>query len=305
MSTPIRRRVPVQEPESAAGFGRLVREHRAGLAALAVAAAAVGGAWYAWSKFGEEAAARPDSVLFPERITVEGLGPWVVSDLKTEALRNASLDGGLPLADAELPQRLERAFLMHPWVCDVRRVELRHPAAAVVEVQCREPVAMVAWQGGLLAVDSEGVVLPSADFTPESATGYPKVTGIDSSPLGLEGTRWGDPAVDEAAAVAAAIGPEWRGLELREIRPVTAGGRRTWELVAADRRVFVFGAAPGREPAGEPLAAIKIGRLRTRAAAAGEGERVDLTADDHTADDLTPDDLTADDAPADEPPLAP
>lgn len=288
MSTPVRRRVPVQEPESAAGFGRLVGEHRAGLGALAVAAVAAAGAWFAWSRYGEQAAARPDSILFPEHITVEGMGPWVVCDLKTEALRNASLDGGLPLADAELPQRLERAFLMHPWICDVRRVDVRHPAAAVVEIQCREPVAMVSWQGGLLAVDSEGVVLPSADFTPESATGYPKVTGIDSSPLGLEGTRWGDPAVDEAAAVAAAIGPEWRALELREIRPVTAGGRRAWELVAADRRVFFFGAAPGREPAGEPLAAIKIGRLRARAAAAGEGERVDLTAEDAPADDPPP-----------------
>jgi hypothetical protein len=280
MNAPLRRRVPVQEPEAASGLGRFIGEHRAGLSALAVALAAAAGGWLAWSRYGEEAAARPDSILFPEDITIEGLGPWVVSDLRTEALRNASLDGGLPLADAELPQRLERAFLMHPWVCDVRSVTLRHPAAAVVELQCREPVAMVSWRGGLLAIDSEGVVLPSADFTAESAAGYPKVMGIESSPLGLEGTRWGDPGVDEAAAVAAAIGPEWRSLELREIRPVMADGRRSWELVAADKRMFYFGAAPGREPSGEPTAAVKIGRLRARAATATEGERVDLTGDD-------------------------
>jgi hypothetical protein len=280
MNAPLRRRVPVQEPEAASGLGRFLHEHRAGLAALAVAAGAAMGGWLVWSRYASEAEARPDTMLFPEDVTVEGIGPWVVSDLRTEALRNASLDAGLPLADAQLPQRLERAFLMHPWVSDVRRVELRHPAAAVVELQCREPVAMVSWRGGLLAIDSEGVVLPSADFTAELATGYPKVTGIDSSPLGLEGTRWGDPAVDEAAAVAAAIGPEWQVLELREIRPVAVAGRRAWELVAADRRVFHFGAAPGRESSGEPSAAVKIGRLQARAATAAEGGRIDLTADD-------------------------
>ena len=272
--------MPVQEPESGSGLGRFLQEHRAGLAALAVAAAAAAGGWLAWERYGPATAAQRDGILFPEDVTVEGLGPWVVCDLRTEALRNASLDGGLPLADAELPQRLERAFLMHPWVSDVRRVELRHPAAAIVELRCREPVAMVSWRGGLLAIDSEGVVLPSADFTAESAAGYPKVTGIESSPLGLEGTRWGDPAIDEAAAVAAAVGPEWRALELREIRPVAAAGGRAWELVAADRRVFHFGSAPGREPSGEPTAAVKIGRLQTLAATAAEGDRIDLTAED-------------------------
>jgi hypothetical protein len=280
MNAPLRRRVPVPEPDSSPGVGEFLATHRAGLTALLVAGAAAVGGWLAWSRYAAEAEAHPDSILVPEGITIEGVGPWVMCDLKTEALRNASLDAGVPLADAALPQRLERAFLMHPWVCDVRRVELRHPAAAVVELQCREPVAMVAWQGGLLAIDSEGVVLPSADFTAESAAGYPKVTGIDSSPLGLEGTRWGDPAVDEAGAVAAAIGPEWRPLELREIRPVALAGRRQWELVAADRRVFVFGSAPGREVAGEPTAAVKIDRLRSRAGQTGEGERVELTADE-------------------------
>lgn len=257
----------------------MLAEHRAGLAALAVAVAVAGGGWYAWSRYGAEAGTRPDMILFPEAVEVVGLAPWVPAGLDREALRTASLDGGLPLDDPDVPQRLERAFLMHPWIRDVVRVELRHPAGAVVTVACREPVAMVAWQGGLLAVDADGVVLPSADFTPESAAAYPKVLGVTSSPLGLEGSRWGDPLVDEAAAVAAAIGPEWKTLELREIRPAVTAGRRTWELIAAGPRTVVFGSAPGREADGEPTAAMKLVRLRAAGfpGSVAEDSRLDLT----------------------------
>jgi hypothetical protein len=268
-----------QDEPAAGGLGGMLAEHRAGLAAVAVAAAVALAGWYAWSRYGVEAGTRPDMILFPEAVEVIGLAPWVPAGLDREALRTASLDGGLPLDDPDVPQRLERAFLMHPWIRDVVRVELRHPAGAVVTVACREPVAMVAWQGGLLAIDADGVVLPSADFSPESAAAYPKVQGVTSSPLGLEGSRWGDPVVDEAAAVAAAIGPEWKTLELREIRPVVTAGRRTWELIAAGPRTVVFGSAPGREAAGEPTAAMKLVRLRAAGfpGSVTEQSQLDLT----------------------------
>lgn len=280
MSGSSRRRPPI-EPDDAAesGIGGFLSAHRAGLGAVAVTLALAAAGWFAWSRYGSETGTRPDMILYPEAVEVAGLPPWVPAELDREALRNASLDGGLPLDDPELPQRLERAFLRHPWVRDVVRVELRHPAAAVVTVACREPVAMVAWQGGLLAVDADGVVLPSADFTAESAALYPKVLGITSSPLGLEGSRWGDPVVDEAAAVAAAVGPDWRPLELREIRPTTTAGRLTWELVAAGARTVFFGSAPGREVEGEPSAALKLVRLRSAgiAGASSDTARIDLT----------------------------
>jgi len=289
MSGPPRRRSLIEQEEVApGGLGGAVVEHRAGLGAVAVAVAVAIAGWYAWSRYGVEAGTRPDMTLFPEAVEVVGRAPWVPAGIDREALRTASLDGGLPLDDPELPQRLERAFLMHPWIRNVVRVELRHPAAAIVTVTCREPVAMVVWQGGLLAVDAEGVVLPSADFTPESAAAYPKVQGVTSSPLGLEGSRWGDPVVDEAAAVAAAVGPDWKTLELREIRPVVTAGRRTWELVAAGPRTVVFGSAPGQESEGEPTAAMKLVRLRAAGfpGSVADEARLDLTL---PADAATPD----------------
>ena len=242
-------------------------------------AAAVAG-WVIWSRVSESARVHHDAVLMPDAVEVRGVAPWVRCDLKTEALRSASLDGGLPLDDPELSRRLARAFEMHPWVKLVVNVSPRHPAAATVEVLCREPVAMVGVKGGLLAVDAEGVVLPSGDFTAESASLYPRISGVESSPQGPEGSAWGDPVVEEGAALALAVGPEWKQLGLTECRPVGKYGLRRWELVGPPPLTILFGSAPGREQPGEPSAAAKIARLRAIEAdppAADEESLLDLT----------------------------
>jgi len=277
MNAPSRRRPPHDDPPPAAPVADFFTTHRAGLGAIAVIAAAVVGGWQLWESSADAVRANADAVLFPDAIELHGVAPWVRGDLKAEALRNASLDGGLPLDDPELPQRLERAFAMHPWVRQVERVTLREPAAAAIDVRCREPVAMIGVPGGLLAVDGEGVVLPSADFTAEAAAEYPRVVNVQSSPLGVEGSRWGDPLVHEAAAVAAAIGPDWKRSRLRELRAADTPRGRVWELVGPEGRTIRFGSPPGQEQAGEPAAAVKIGRLRTLAAEPAGTDPVDLS----------------------------
>lgn len=282
MSVPPRRGRPHAPQEvSSGGPGRFLADHRAGIVACAVVAAAAFGIWSVWSRVSDAIRGQADSILIPEAVEVRGIAPWVRSDVGAEALRNASLDAGLPLDDPELARRLARAFSMHPWVRLVRSVSLRHPAAAIVEVECRQPVAMVGVRGGLLAIDADAVVLPSADFTAESAAAYPRIGGVESSPQGPEGSPWGDPIVEEAAALAVAVGPEWKSLGLVECRPVGKPGAQRWELVGPGPRVIVFGAAPGREPPGEPRAAAKIARLKALAAGSDGGsstERLDLVA---------------------------
>jgi hypothetical protein len=279
MNPPPFRRRPAPETESPrAGLAAIAGEHRAGLAAVLVLAVAIGAGWALWSRFADATRIHPDVVLLPDAVRLRGVADWVKGDVKTEALRGASLDQGLPLDDPELQRRLARAFDMHPWVRRVVAVELLHPAAAVVEIECREPVAMVAWQDGLLAVDAEGFVLPSADFTAADAARYPRVTGVASSPQGVEGAPWGDAAVAEAAAVAAALGPDWEALRLVELRPVRERDARLWELVGGEGQRILFGAAPGREAAGEPPAAAKIARLKA-AGAGGMAGRLDLTVE--------------------------
>lgn len=275
MNATQRRRPPAEEPAS--GLRGFLAARRSGVGALLVLGGVGVAAWALWSRYAADLRSDPDMVLFPDAVVVSGVAPWVQGDLKTAALRDASLDGGLPLDDPELPQRLERAFAMHPWVREVVAVTLRHPAAAAVEVRCREPVAMVAVPGGLFAVDAEGVVLPSEDFTAEAASAYPRVGGIRSSPVGVAGSRWGDAAVHEAAAVAAAVGPECRDLGLRDLRPAAAAAGRAWEFVDASGRVIRFGSAPGEEGPGEPAAAAKVNRLRALATDPDRPEWTDLT----------------------------
>lgn len=274
MSAPQRRRdqpPPETPPNALAAF---LDEHRAGLGTLVVLAAAAGLGWTAWSRLGDRVRGAADLVLVPEAVTLEGVAPWIRGDIKMEALRDASLADGLPLDDPELVRRLARAFDMHPWVREVAGVEVRHPAAAVIRVRCREPVAMVAVPGGLLAVDAEGVVLPSEDFSAETAATYPKVSGIATGPRGAVGFPWGDPLVEQGAALAAALGPDWGRLGLVECRPVAGRQPTAWELVSDKGRTIVFGSAPGQEQAGEPTAAAKIGRLRR---SPPDDDRIDLT----------------------------
>jgi hypothetical protein len=243
-----------------------------------VLAAAFGG-WLAWGRYASSVRSSRATILFPEDVEVVGIGPWIRADLKTDALRDASLDNGLPLDDPELVRRLARAFDIHPWVREVVTVRLRHPAAATVEIRCREPVAMVAVPGGLLPIDAEGVLLPSDDFTPDAAARYPKITGIASGPRGAIGFTWGDPLVEEAAAVASVIGPEWERLGLVACRPqTTPGGDHAWEFIGDGSLVIRFGSAPGHEQPGEPTAAFKVARLRALADGAKATGTVDLTA---------------------------
>jgi hypothetical protein len=264
------------EPSEPRGglWATLFAGRQAGWGGIAVVAAAVAGGLLLWSRVSDDVRSDNGYVLEPAGIEVTGIAPWVRTDLKGEALRNASLDGRLPLDDPELPRRLARAFDMHPWVRRVVRVDLEHPGQAIVEVACREPVAMVSVTGGLLAIDAEGVVLPSADFTAEDAARYPRIVGVATSPQGPEGSPWGDPVVEEAAGLAVAIGPEWTDQNLVECRVTAEQGRRGWVLVNRAGDSIRFGSAPGREVAGEPSAAAKVVRLQSLGEIEGD---VDLT----------------------------
>jgi hypothetical protein len=251
-------------------------DHRAGLTAIAVAAAAMAAGWLLWRQFGDRARADRSAILMPADVELVGSAEWITRDLKAEALRDASLDAGLPLDDPELARRLARAFDIHPWVREVVRVTLRHPAGAVVEIRCREPVAMIAVPGGRLAVDADGIVLPSDDFTAESADRYPKLAGITSSPRGAAGSPWGDPTVEEGAALAAVVGPEWLALGLVELRPVGEPATRSWDLVGTGGLLIHFGSAPGHERPDEPTAAMKVARLRALTAGDQPTGEIDL-----------------------------
>ncbi len=277
MNVPQRRK-PASEPApSGSELAVFLGRRRTGLLAGAVVLATIVGVGWLWRQNGDAVGWAGDNLLEPATIDVRGVAPWVRADIKAEALKAASLDRGLPLTDPELANRLARAFDTHPWVKRVIDVRLVHPPAAVVEIVCREPAAMVAVRGGLLAVDAESVVLPSDDFSADIAAEYPRLTGIDSSPQGPEGSRWGDVVVEEGAAVASVIGPDWKALGLVECKPVIASGVRRWDLIGPDAKTIRFGSAPGHESAGEPSAALKAAALRALVGHPLPDAGVDLT----------------------------
>ena len=77
----------------------------------------------------------------------------------------------------------------------------------------------------LLPVDGDGVLLPTADFSPQEAQHYPRIAEIKTSALGPVGTRWGDTHVTGGARIAAALLNDWESLKLFQIVPGERTGR--------------------------------------------------------------------------------
>ena len=179
------------------------------------------------------------------------LPPWIHTDLKAEVLRDASLDGPLSLLDKELTVRVAHAFALHPWVAKVQRVSKRSPAGVQVDLDYRRPVAMVEVPGpALLPVDGEGVLLPTADFSPQDARQYPRIAEIKTSPLGPVGTRWGDTHVTGGARIAAALLDDWQALKLHQVVPAAPDrfsrrGNRHLRVVRPGRDASRLGPSAG------------------------------------------------------------
>jgi hypothetical protein len=126
---------------------------------------------------------------------------------------------------------------------------------------------MVEVPGGLLPIDEDSVLLPTADFSSEDAEGYLRVSGVGSSPLGPLGTPWGDPNVEAAARLAAQLEPTRRELNLRSIRIQQAGSSAamppvTFLQVSTQKGTsFIWGDIKVDEAEGSQLMANKLARL--------------------------------------------
>jgi hypothetical protein len=102
------------------------------------------------------------------------------------------------LLEDGLVTRLAEAFGRHPWVEKVEGVEIAATRQVRVKLEYRTPVLAVPQEGGLRAVDRKGILLPANAVV----DGLPVFSGQAKKPAGPAGTRWGDPAVEEAARQA-------------------------------------------------------------------------------------------------------
>lgn len=184
---------------------------------LGAAVLLVWGVSWAWQSVRPRIFNAPRFRLAADDIEITAPPKWIKTDVKAEALRDASLDESLSILDDELPERVEKAFLLHPWVARVVRVTRRSPARLMVELEYRRPVLMVEVPGGLFPVDAQGILLPTEDFTPAVAARYPRLSGTRPVTEGLPGTLWRDDHVRAAARIAAVLADDWKSLGLSRI----------------------------------------------------------------------------------------
>lgn len=246
------------------------------LAVLMVAALA-GACYGAWRTLSDEILAADQYQVTADRIEITPLPRWIRSDVRGEVFHSISLNGPLSIMTPDATKRVANAFSLHPWVAGVVSVSKRHPARIQVELQYRRPVCMVEVPGDLRPVDVRGVLLPRGDFSSYEASHYPRVVGVDSSPIGPPGMWWGDARVVGAAEIANALGEAWGDLKFDRIvaMPHPDSGSRddcVYELHTRLGSRILWGRAPGVKLPSEPPAEDKVARLRQYAAQYGSLE---------------------------------
>jgi len=141
------------------------------LVALTVLTAGASAGWYGWQRVG------PDLVAWADRYfmirTVDLTETRRVSRDQVLALLDLPADRGLLRTD---PAALQGALETHPWI---RRASVRRmfPETLAVDVQEREPVAILRTGGRDFLVDYEGVLL--AVRPPQDDETLPVLKGVD------------------------------------------------------------------------------------------------------------------------------
>jgi hypothetical protein len=240
-----------------------------GCATCVLAAAGYG----AWRTARPRIANSPRHRIAVDAIRITPPPAWIRRpNLVAEVLRDGGLDQGIDALAEDAAERIARAFELHPWVARVVRVRKLALARVSVELEYRRPVCMIEVRDeksapGLFPVDREGVLLPTDDFTPTEAAAYPRLSNIETQPIGAVGSSWGDARVRDAAEIAAALFDVWNALGLERIEPqgTGLGPGQNFDLVSRRGLRIHWGPAPGAAPPSEPPASRKLELIQAHA----------------------------------------
>ncbi|MEM6799001.1 MAG: hypothetical protein AAF589_05755 [Planctomycetota bacterium] len=278
-------RVPILSPVVAA----VRRRYRVFIAAAALAflGYVAGQAWqYARSGMRED----PRYRVTAASIQTPPVPPWIRTDIRLEALRDAGLHGDLSVLDPpdQLQKRLADAFAFHPWVESVGAVTKRPPNRIFIELTYRRPLLAVevspemSGRGDeLWPVDFQAVRLPSGDLTEAELRYLPRLIGVDSTTL--TGEVWRDARVQGAVSLATAFGDQWRALQLVDLQPRRSpevfGDLRypVFDLFTRGGTRVVWGAAPAFSPPSEAPFATKLATLQGYVAKSGPLDTASIT----------------------------
>ena len=205
--------------------------------------------------------------------------PPVPVGLVDQVRRQHKLPAELSLLDPKLCQTLSEAFSDHPWIARVISVQKTHPAAVIVRVEFRRPVAMIQVRGGRVPIDSTGTVLPSEDFGVADVAEYPTIRLIGSSSLTQQGGRFKEPGLPGAVQIAELLRSKWNSLGLEAIElprksdSADESGDIQFRIMTKVGSTILWGRAPGTDHPGELTAAQKIARLEKYLAEFGGFDR--------------------------------
>lgn len=215
----------------------------------------------------------PQYLVTPNSVAVTPPPPWVRDDVVQAAFDRGGLTGRLSILapPEELEQSLAEAFTKHPWVRSVEAIQKSAPNRVTLTLGYRSPLAAVRTpSGGLLPIDADGVLLPSANISRDQLRSMPRIE-IASPPAAQPptvGAPWADRRVAGAAALIAAFGPAWAELDLFRVRPAPTPQVRgavsfdTFEISSTGSTLIRWGAAPGFGPPDEAAFEEKLDRLR-------------------------------------------
>jgi hypothetical protein len=246
----------------------------------------------------------PEYHLTRDRWEVTQKPTWIRRDVMAEAIEGGDL-AGLSLLDPKLTEKATSALVACSWIKEVNRVEKRYPAKVRIDVTYRKPVAVVevldeaSAEEGIACyfVDAQGVLLPQDDFHTVDLPHYPRIRVPGAARQAPAGAAWGDPRVEQAAAIAGAILEkfnEW-GVNAIELAPrsdeLSRGkGPFMFRLSTARGLKVDFGRAPGLEDSAEPTVDEKVQRLNNYVLENGKLSELDpaVVIDVRPADRIVP-----------------
>lgn len=224
----------------------------------------VGGlSYFTWSVAGPSLANDPAYLLTLEKLQAPDPPEWIHADVKKEVFETAQLDQ-VSVLDPKATVKVYNAFSVHGWVAKVNRVTKAAGPKMVVDLEYRQPVAMVevydSGKWGLLPVDGRGVVLSPNDFSRNQANSFLRVAVDGAMPVGDAGSNWGDSRVVGGARIAEAWGQNWQPLKLYRISATveSTGGPPAYEISTRDNSRILWGSAPGQEGSDENTPEKKI-----------------------------------------------
>ena len=255
-----------------------------------------------WRFYGAKALDSTYYALKKENIHISDPPPWLRSDVVAEVFSESGLER-MSLLDDQTSAVIAKAFDTHPWVRKTHRVQRMAAGQIMVNLEFRQPIAMVhclsdspvqesnpsgassdlpsgvptsagatpdgAGQESFLPVDTEGVLLPTKDFSQADIANYLLIYGqnIKAVDYPRVGMVLSDSQIQEAIMLARLVEPMRSSGQLKlssiYVYPSGASPRSRWklELTTKGGPRILWGSPPGKEASEEPTANSKLKRL--------------------------------------------